>query len=80
VLQAVLFLAAANTISAIPQFTNLTIYPRDGLPPVPPQYDPDKDTLDRYVSKRCTIDQMATEAFAWAEAGVLANAFCKLSL
>ena len=59
---------------ALPQDTQPHILPRADLPNAPPAYDLEKDNYKRYVSKRCSADQVASEARGWAEAGVLANA------
>lgn len=63
----------------MPQDTQPRIFPRADLPNSPPAYDPDKDNYKRYVSKRCSTDQLASEARGWAEAGVLANALSEWS-
>jgi hypothetical protein len=71
----VLLLATlAELVSGAPQSSSSNFFRRDDLPPVPPEYDPDKDVFERYISKRCTTDQIADDAYGWAEAGVLATA------
>lgn len=67
-----------NSVSAAPQTFSSNFTRRDDLPPVPPKYDQDKDTFNRYVSKRCSTDQLASEAYGWAEAGVIATAMSNL--
>lgn len=54
--------------NALLQDTQPRIFPRAGLPNPSPAYNQGKDNYKRYVSKRCSTDQLASEARGWAEA------------